>query len=90
MSAARSSRDDPAPPPWRYVAGCGRSFERSQRTERGAARDSYAYTDLAFPECPTCPHRVEPDDGPAFCVWRREDLARPFAGLEGWLDGDSS
>lgn len=59
----------------RFRAGCGR--------ERGgpADVDELAYTDLAFPECPDCPHRLAPEGGPAFCRWLPVERPHPFAGL---------
>ncbi len=64
-------------------AGCGR-----ERVVPDASTVSWAYTELAFVECPTCPHRVTPDaashapgGGPAFCVWRPVDAPHPFAAL---------
>lgn len=61
----------------RFRAGCGR--------ERLAPADlaDLAYVELAFVECPSCRHRVEPDGGPAFCRWLRTDLPGPFAALAG-------
>lgn len=40
-----------------------------------------AYRALEYPECPTCPHRVVPDNAAPFCVWRDENTPHPFAGL---------
>ncbi|WP_231557306.1 hypothetical protein [Deinococcus sp. YIM 77859] len=42
-----------------------------------------AYTEQAFSECPQCPHRVEPEGGPAFCTLRPRGAAHPFAALAG-------
>jgi hypothetical protein len=59
----------------RFRAGCGR--------ERVGPSDlsELAYTELAHPECPDCPHRIEPADGPAFCRWLAVDRPDPFAAL---------
>ena len=40
-----------------------------------------AYRALEYPECPTCPHRVDPEGAAPFCVWRDENTPHPFAGL---------
>ena len=59
----------------RFRAGCGRE-------RRGPAEEaSLAYLELAYPECPTCPHRVAPDDAAPFCVWRAIDADDPWAPL---------
>ncbi len=71
-----SERPVSTPRPATLRAGCGR-----ERAAPDASASTWAYTDLAFPECPTCPHRVAPDDGPPFCVWRPVDTPHPFAGL---------
>lgn len=42
-----------------------------------------AYTEQAFPECPECPHRVEPEGGPPFCTLRPVSTPHPFAALAG-------
>ena len=65
----------------RFIAGC-------ERVKEGPADlQEVAYTELAFPECPTCPHRVVPEGAPSFCRWLDEDAARPFAGLAGFAQG---
>ena len=68
----------------RFVAGCGRSQTGPDDLTE------LAYTALSFPECPACPHRLEPEDGPSFCRWLRpkpgEDHAHPFAALAGFRD----
>ena len=66
-----------------FVAGCG----RAQAGPGDLAE--LAYTALAFPECPPCPHRLLPEDGPSFCRWLRtsgEDHAHPFAALAPFRD----
>ncbi|MFC6591630.1 hypothetical protein ACFP81_06130 [Deinococcus lacus] len=65
-----------------YRAGCGREWELT------VSAPDLAYTEQAFAECPVCPHRVEPPDGPAFCVLRPSGTAHPFAALAGfeWPD----
>lgn len=62
----------------RFRAGCGR--------ERGGPSDvdELAYTELAFGDCPGCRHRIEPEDGPAFCRWLATDRPDPFARLADW------
>ena len=49
-----------------FVAGCGRTATRDGDDHEDA------YLDLAFPECPTCPFRLEPEGATAFCIWRVE------------------
>lgn len=58
-----------------FRAGCGREW-RVAGTE-----PDLAYTEQAFPECLACPHRVEPEGGPAFCTLRPVGTAHPFAAL---------
>jgi hypothetical protein len=65
-------------------AGGGRERPLPAEAEPGLA---WAYLDLAFPECPTCVHRVAPDGTPPFCTWRAADAPHPFAGLAGWDAG---
>ena len=65
----------------RFVAGC-------KRVKEGPADlREVAYTELAFPECPTCPHRVIPEGAPSFCRWLPVDAKGPFAGLESFARG---
>ncbi|MFC3862230.1 hypothetical protein ACFOPQ_15810 [Deinococcus antarcticus] len=61
-----------------FRAGCGREWQ-----VRSAEAD-LAYTEQAFAECPTCPHRVEPEGAPAFCTLRPATASHPFAGLAGF------
>jgi hypothetical protein len=66
-------------------AGCGRS--RTVPSDAAAARGApavWAYLELAFVECPTCPHRVVPEGAAPFCAWRPDGTPHPFAVLEGW------
>ncbi|MDZ7707067.1 MAG: hypothetical protein U5J97_04060 [Trueperaceae bacterium] len=56
----------------RFRAGCRR--ERIGPSDL----DEIAYLELAFPECPTCPHRVEPEGGPSFCRWIATDRPTAF------------
>ncbi|GAA4006040.1 hypothetical protein GCM10022631_16730 [Deinococcus rubellus] len=58
-----------------YRAGCARTWALT------SAEPDLAYTDLTFPECPDCPHRVTPDGGPDFCTLRPQGTAHPFAAL---------
>ena len=60
-----------------YRAGCGREWEVA------SAEPDLAYTEQAFPECPTCPHRVEPEGIRPFCTLRPVGTAHPFAALAG-------
>jgi hypothetical protein len=56
-------------------AGCQRTMTlETELTE-------IAYRALEYPECPTCPHRVEPEGAVPFCVWRDIDTPHPFASL---------
>lgn len=59
----------------RFRAGCGR-----EQTGPDKLRD-LAYVALAYPECPTCEHRLEPDTAAPFCRWLPADAAHPFAAL---------
>lgn len=69
--------------PVRFRAGCGRY------TDGPTDLAELAYTELAFAECPTCPHRIDPEQGPAFCRWLREDRSHPFEALRSLsLGGD--
>jgi hypothetical protein len=58
-----------------FRAGCDRTREGPRDL-----RD-FAYTDLAYPECPDCPHRLEPEDGKPFCRWLDVTRENPFAAL---------
>ncbi|MFB9992875.1 hypothetical protein ACFFLM_12950 [Deinococcus oregonensis] len=74
-----SSITKPAPPARSVLfrAGCGREWSVA------SADPDLAYTEQAFAECPTCPHRVEPEGGPPFCTLRPVGTAHPFAALAG-------
>lgn len=65
--------------PVTFRAGCDRQWVIE------SAEPDLAYTDQAFPECPECPHRVEPDGGPPFCTLRPVGTAHPFASLAGLI-----
>ncbi|MVN89239.1 hypothetical protein GO986_21115 [Deinococcus sp. HMF7620] len=68
----------PAPrTPVAFQAGCGRQWSLP------SAEADLAYTEQAFPECPGCTHRVEPEGGPPFCTLRPVGTAHPFAALAG-------
>jgi hypothetical protein len=56
-------------------AGCQRTMVLE------TALTEIAYRALEYPECPSCPHRVEPEGATPFCVWRDENTPHPFAGL---------
>ncbi|MCD0164508.1 MULTISPECIES: hypothetical protein [unclassified Deinococcus] len=73
------SRRQKVAAPVTFRAGCAREWVIE------SAEADLAYTDQAFPECPTCPHRVEPDGGPPFCTLRPVGTAHPFAGLAGLI-----
>lgn len=66
-------------------AGCGRTRAvPAADVARAGAPAVWAYVALAFEECPTCPHRVDPDGAAPFCAWRPVDAPHPFAALAGW------
>ena len=68
-------------------AGCGRTRGvAATEVARAGAPSVWAYVALAFPECPTCPHRVDPEGAAPFCAWRPADAPHPFAALAGWDD----
>lgn len=58
-----------------FVAGCGR------QTKGPENEVDLAYTLLAFPECPACVHRLEPEGAPSFCRWLPADTPKAFAAL---------
>ncbi|PNY81791.1 hypothetical protein [Deinococcus koreensis] len=60
-----------------FQAGCLRQWAVP------SAEPDLAYTEQAFPECPTCPHRVEPEGAAPFCTLRPLGTAHPFAALAG-------
>jgi hypothetical protein len=66
-----------APTPVTFRAGCSREWVVASR------EPDLAYTEQAFAECPTCPHRVEPADAAPFCTLRPVGTAHPFAALAG-------
>lgn len=63
-----------------YRAGCERTWDLV------SAEPDLAYTEQAFPECPACPHRVEPEGAGPFCTLRPVNTPHPFAGLAGLMD----
>ena len=69
----------------RFRAGCKRECDGPDDLAE------LAYTALAYPECPGCPHRVEPDGSglaPAsFCRWLPASTPNPFAALAGFREG---
>lgn len=78
MARARARRTAPhASLPVTFRAGCGREWPLA------SPEADLAYTEQAFPECRACPHRVEPEGGPAFCTLRPTSTAHPFAALAG-------
>lgn len=80
-SSASHAASVPSAPEQRYQAGCGRTWSIASRMP------DLAYTDLAFPECPTCPERISPEEGTAaFCTLRPEHAPHPFAALAAFRD----
>ncbi|ADU02200.1 hypothetical protein [Deinococcus deserti] len=73
----RSGSPVRTPQPVTFRAGCGREWSMT------SAEPDLAYTEQAFPECPACMHRVEPEGGPPFCTLRPAGTAHPFAALAG-------
>ncbi|MEX2501220.1 MAG: hypothetical protein WD336_02490 [Trueperaceae bacterium] len=68
-----------------FRAGCDR------RTWAPADLSELAYTALEHPECPGCPHRISPPDGPDFCRWLPRDRPHPFAPLRDLaVDGEDA
>lgn len=76
-SAARPAKAAPATSPVTFRAGCSREWTLP------SAEPDLAYTEQAFPECPACPHRVEPEGTLPFCTLRPVGAAHPFAALAG-------
>ncbi len=74
---ARSVQPAPAASPVTFRAGCSREWTLV------SAEADLAYTEQAFPECPRCPHRVEPQGTLPFCTLRPTGSAHPFAALAG-------
>lgn len=65
-----------------FRAGCTREREGP------AELRELAYTALQYPECPGCPHRLEPEGAPSFCRWLPVSTPHPFAVLAGFrLEG---
>lgn len=67
----------PAASPRTFRAGCLREWTVA------SPEADLAYTEQAFAECPTCPHRVEPEGTLPFCTLRPAGTAHPFAALAG-------
>ncbi|MDL2344923.1 hypothetical protein QOL99_12285 [Deinococcus sp. MIMF12] len=81
MARSRSARPVPALPVT-FRAGCSREWTLAP-SEVASAEADLAYTEQAFPECPACPHRVEPEGTLPFCTLRPVGAAHPFAALAG-------
>jgi len=68
-------------------AGCGRTRAvPAAEVARAGAPAVWAFVTLDFPECPGCPHRVDPEGAPSFCAWRPADAPHPFAALAAWRE----
>ena len=76
-SRSRPIKPGPAASPVTFRAGCLREWTLI------SAEADLAYTEQAFPECPGCPHRVEPQGTLPFCTLRPAASAHPFAALAG-------
>lgn len=59
------------------MAGCGHTWRLA------SDEPDLAYTELALPTCPACPHRVDPESTAPFCTLRPEGTRHPFAVLAG-------
>ena len=68
-----------APAEASFHAACGRQCQGP------ADLEGLAYLELAYPECPDCPARLEPEDAASFCYWRRA-APHPFASLAALVD----
>ncbi len=70
------------------AGGATRVFRAGCLRERpGPAEEvELAYTALEYPECPSCPHRLEPVGAPSFCRWLPREAAHPFASLAGFSE----
>ena len=66
-------------------AGCGRTRSvPAVEVARAASPAVWAYLGLGFAECPSCPHRVDPEGAASFCAWRPVGTPHPFAALASW------
>ncbi len=69
----------------RFRAGCLRECDGPDDLRE------LAYTALAYPECPGCPHRLEPEGAGSaavsFCRWLPVATPNPFAALAGLREG---
>ena len=63
-----------------FQAGCLRTQELN------VLDDKLYYFELAFPECPSCEFRLEPEDQPPCCVWADVSAQHPFAVLSDFKD----
>ncbi|MEF2276848.1 hypothetical protein V3W47_00965 [Deinococcus sp. YIM 134068] len=78
MPKPKSIKPTPRPAaPVTFRAGCEREWVVA------STEPDLAYTEQAFPECPLCPHRVEPEGTLPFCTLRPVGTAHPFAALAG-------
>ena len=68
-------KNQPSSSPVTFQAGCKRVWTLP------SSEPDLAYTLLEFPDCPECPHRVEPDGGPSFCTLRPIGTKNPFVDL---------
>lgn len=59
----------------RFRAGCKREYDGPSDLKE------LAYTALAYPECPGCPHRLEPEGAANFCRWLPVGTPNPFTAL---------
>jgi len=60
-----------------FRAGCSREWTVA------SPEADLAYTEQVFADCPSCPHRVEPEGTLPFCTLRPVGTAHPFAALAG-------
>ena len=75
----------------RFRAGCSRECDGPDDLRE------LAYTALSYPECPGCPHRLEPESTGSsgtgrsgtisFCRWLPVDTPNPFSDLAGFREG---
>lgn len=72
----------------RFRAGCNRECDGPDDLSE------LAYTALSYPECPGCPHRLEPEGSSSkgsaavsFCRWLPVGTPNPFAALADFREG---